>query len=120
MSSTLASKTLPLSYTLTTLHPYVNGLIAIFVSSTACDALTLVFSVTTLTSAINSTEPLTILVGMLSVWKKLVDDGSRPVGPCGKNTSQGATMPALAIACLVKLVTNERISSMSPWQKTKP
>merc|ERR1719231_888069 len=77
MSSTFASKTLPLSYTCCTLMPYSNGSMPIFVRSTACDAVTLVPSVTTFTSAINSTEPLTILVGILRVWKKFVDDGAR-------------------------------------------
>merc|ERR1719408_294448 len=120
MSSTFASKTLPLSYTCCTLMPYSNGLMPILVNSTACDALTLAPSVKTLTSAINSTAPLTILVGMLSVWKKLVEDGSKPVGPCGKKTSHIATTPAFAGARRLFSVRVLRISSMSPWQKTKP
>merc|ERR550537_640439 len=120
MSSTFASKTLPLSYTCCTLMPYSNGLMPIFVRSTACDAVTLVPSVTTFTSAINSTEPLTILVGILRVWKKFVDDGSKPVGPCGKKTSRIATVPAFAGAWRLFSVRMVRTSSMSLWQKTKP
>merc|ERR1719224_197642 len=73
MSRTLASNTLPLSYTCSTRMPYSNGLMPILVRSTACDAVTLVPWVTTFTSAINSTAPLTILVGMLRVWKKFVE-----------------------------------------------
>merc|ERR1719498_845031 len=120
MSSTFASKTLPLSYTCCTLMPYSNGLMPILVRSTACDAVTFVPSVTTFTSAINSTAPLTILVGMLRVWKKFVDDGSKPVGPCGKKTSHIARVPAFAGAWRLFSVRMVRISSMSPWQNTKP
>merc|ERR1719353_2128055 len=113
MSSTALSNTAPLSYTETTFIPYSNGLIPIFVSSTAWEAVIFLSFWHTVCSVVSSIVPFTILVGILSVWKKFVCDGSRPVGPAGSFTSIGAITPALAPAGTLFSVTVLRISSMS-------
>merc|ERR550514_79136 len=120
MSSTFASNTLPLSYTWVTFIPYENGLMPIFVRSADWDADTFEPALHTVTSAMSSTEPLTIFVGMFRVWKKFVCDGSMPVGPAGSFTSHIEMTPALAAAGFTLLVQIVRISSMSEWQNTKP
>merc|ERR1719247_769478 len=105
MSSTALSNTAPLSYTETTFIPYSNGLIPIFVSSTAWEAVIFLSFWHTVCSVVSSIVPFTILVGILSVWKKFVCDGSRPVGPAGSFTSIGAITPALAPAGTLFSVT---------------
>merc|ERR1719420_1458085 len=103
-----------------TFIPYWKGRIPIFVSNTACDADTFCPSLHTFTSVVNSIDPLTIFVGMFRTWKKFVEDGSKPVGPIGSLTSQGARTTAFAAALTLFSTQVVRISSMSPWQKMKP
>ena len=53
----------------------------------AAEEVTFSPALTTVTSERISIAPLLILVAMLRVWKKLVCDGSMPVGPAGTVTS---------------------------------
>merc|ERR1719247_473599 len=102
------------------LRPYSKGLTPSLVSRAASDEPTLLPSLTTVVSLMISMEPLLILVAMLSAWKKEVCAGSRPVGPLGMVTEDGAITPALAAAGLTWTLMISSMSENSPLVKTKP
>ena len=65
-------------------------------SKAASEALIFFPFVHTLKSFVISIWPLLILVEMLRAWKKLIWEGSSPVGPAGTVKSIGAVEPTLA------------------------
>jgi hypothetical protein len=67
----------------------------------ASDGPTIYPAFKTLTSFVISIIPLLILVVIYKAWKKPIYEGSIPVDPGGRITSQVETAPALAIAFLL-------------------
>lgn len=86
----------PSSYTVWIFIPYSNGFKFNFLRRAASEALTFLPTVQTLKSLVIYIWPFTILVEIINAWKKLICDGSSPVGPAGTVKSTGATTPILA------------------------
>eukprot|EP00919_Chromeraceae_sp_WS-2016_P000810 GHVR01002083.1.p2 GENE.GHVR01002083.1~~GHVR01002083.1.p2 ORF type:complete len:100 (+),score=4.01 GHVR01002083.1:3193-3492(+) len=67
-----------------------------FFKRAASEAFTFFPTVVTLKSLVISICPFTIFVEILKAWKKLIWDGSSPVGPARQVKSIGAIAPTLA------------------------
>mmetsp|Transcript_93417 Transcript_93417/g.183152 ORF Transcript_93417/g.183152 Transcript_93417/m.183152 type:complete len:230 (+) Transcript_93417:105-794(+) len=121
MSRTAALKTLPSWNTWLTSIPYSNGLMFNLPSNTAALGETLSPTFKMGKSLTNSICPLTIFVPMLSAWKKLVCDGSMPVGPEGMFKLTTDTWPGFAAESLRCFPKQSRMSSRVQFvAKMKP